>query len=207
MTNMQALGCDISRYQRGFPFAAARAAGLSFAFARASTGNEPDPTFAEHVRGAEGQLLLGGYHALQPRIPAAVQARAFYAALAAGDGFRLALPPVVDVEKAGVNEALVTGFLDELAGLWDRPAMVYTSRSKWHVLVGWSKGWAAGHELWVAHWKAERPALPTPWTGWTFWQYDVAKVRFWPRQLDLDRYNGTEEELRARYAPEERKEP
>jgi GH25 family lysozyme M1 (1,4-beta-N-acetylmuramidase) len=193
----RAWGIDVSRFQQGISFAAARAAGASFAFVRASTGAEADPVFVEHVTRGRGELLLGAYHALQPGIPVESQVTAFYAALAVADGFRLPLPPALDVEKAGLDEGLVLGFMEAIGWLWDRQPVIYTSRSKWHQLVGRDRGWAARYGLWVAHWRAERPALPSPWAEWAFWQYDVAEVPFWPRKLDVNWFNGTAEELEA----------
>jgi len=201
MEQQRAWGIDVSRFQRGISFAAARTAGASFAFVRASTGQDPDPAFAEHVGRGRGELLLGAYHALQPGIPAGVQALALYVALGMADGFRLPLPPALDVEKTGIDEGLVLGFLEEFAQLWDVRPVIYTSASKWHGLVGPGRAWAADYELWVAHWRAKAPALPSPWSDWLFWQYDVAAVPFWPRRLDMNWFNGTVEELADRFRP------
>jgi hypothetical protein len=111
----RAWGIDVSRFQPGISFAAARAAGASFAFVRASTGAEADLAFTDHVRRGRGELLLGAYHALQPGIPAGVQALALYVALGMADGFRLPLPPALDVEKTGIDEVLVLTFLEALS--------------------------------------------------------------------------------------------
>jgi len=67
--------------------------------------------------------------------------------------------------------------------------------------VGLGRAWAADYELWVAHWRADAPLLPTPWGDWLFWQYDVAAVPFWPRRLDMNWFNGTVEELAGRFGP------
>jgi GH25 family lysozyme M1 (1,4-beta-N-acetylmuramidase) len=199
MEQQRAWGIDVSRFQRGISFAAARTAGASFAFVRASTGAEVDLAFTDHVRRGRGELLLGAYHALQPGMPAGRQALALYVALGMADGFRLPLPPVVDVEKAGIDEGLVLGFLEEFAQLWDVRPVIYTSASKWHGLVGPGRAWAGEYPLWVAHWRATAPALPSPWTDWLFWQYDVAAVPFWPRKIDVNWFNGSVGELEARF--------
>ena len=201
MEQQGAWGIDVSRFQRGLSFAAARAAGALFAFVRASTGADPDPAFAEHVGRGRGELLLGAYHALQPGVPAEAQAEAFYLALCAEDGFRLPLPPVVDVEKNGIDEVLVLTFLEALNRLWDRRPVIYTSASKWHALVGPRRAWAGEYPLWVAHWRAKAPALPSPWSDWLFWQYDVAAVPFWSRKVDVNWFNGSVGELEAQFGP------
>lgn len=178
-------GFDVSNYQRGLDMAAAADAGMQFVFVRASTGTEVDPACADHLRGAEGRMLRGTYHALQPGNPV-TQAEIYYRALAEANAFLMELPPVVDVEKPGTTEDMVRGFLDTFAWLWGRQPLIYTSRSKWHALVGVDRVWAREYGLWVAHWNVEEPELPTPWTNWIFWQYTVGWVPFWPRRIDLD---------------------
>lgn len=188
-------GFDISQYQAGLDMAAARDAGMRFVFVRASTGSEADWACAEHLQNAQGLMPRGTYHALQPDVPAALQARTFYRALAESGGFLAELPPALDVEKDGIDEMLVRQFLQEMERLWHKLPLIYTSRTKWHRLVGPHRAWSSDYQLWVAHWNAQEPSLPTPWTRWLFWQFAVAKPPFWPRKIDLDMFNGTQEEL------------
>lgn len=188
-------GFDVSRYQAGIDMAAARQAGMHFVFVRASIGAEADWACGEHLRKAHGLLARGTYHALQPDIPAGVQAMTYYRALAEAGGFLAELPPALDVEKSGIDEALVRGFLYEMERLWHHRPLIYTSRSKWHKLVGPDRAWARDYELWVAHWNVPEPRLPSPWTGWLFWQHTVGQVPFWPRNIDLDLFNGDEKDL------------
>jgi hypothetical protein len=42
--------------------------------------------------------------------------------------------------------------------------------------------------LWVADYGVSAPAVPKPWSHWTFWQYTDSP-------LDEDRFNGTEADL------------
>ena len=42
--------------------------------------------------------------------------------------------------------------------------------------------------LWVAHYGVSSPAVPKPWSHWTFWQYTDSPV-------DTDHFNGTEAQL------------
>jgi lysozyme len=188
-------GFDVSQYQAGLDMAAAKKAGMQFVMVRASTGSEADSACAEHINRAEGLLPRGTYHALQPDVPAAVQAKTYYRALAESGAFLAELPPAVDVEETGIDETLVRQFLYEMEQLWHRLPLIYTSRSKWHSLVGPKRDWSTDYPLWVAHWNVEGPELPTPWTRWQFWQFAVAQTPFWPRKIDLDVFNGTQEEL------------
>ncbi|MBN1660107.1 MAG: glycoside hydrolase family 25 protein [Anaerolineae bacterium] len=178
-------GFDVSKYQRGLDMAAAADTGMQFVIVRASTGIEVDPVCAEHLRGAEGRMLRGTYHSLQPGDPVA-QATTYYRALIESNGFLTELPPVVGVEKPGTTEDMVHGFLDSFSWLWGRPPLVYTSRSKWHSLVGVGAAWASQYGLWVAHWNVGQPDLPIPWADWILWQHTIGWVPFWPRRIDLD---------------------
>lgn len=45
-----------------------------------------------------------------------------------------------------------------------------------------------GHPLWIANYAVPRPTVPPPWHAWTFWQYSGSP-------LDLDEFNGSQEEL------------
>jgi GH25 family lysozyme M1 (1,4-beta-N-acetylmuramidase) len=188
-------GFDISQYQAGLDMAAAGDAGMHFVFVRASSGSEADWACAEHLTNAEGSLLRGTYHTLQPEIPAAAQARTFYRALAESGGFLAELPPAVHVSETGLDEVQVRQFLTELEQLWQQMPLIHTSRSKWHRLVGVHRTWSSDYQLWVIHATTREPALPTPWSRWLFWQFAVAKTPFWPRNINLDVFNGTWEAL------------
>ena len=191
---MLARGFDVSYWQRGISFQEAVDAGMDFCYIRASTGEEIDAAYTKHNKQASGVILNGSYHALQSNIPARDQAMTFYQALASGNDFG-GLPPAVDVGKVGTTERMVAEFLYEFGKLWEHPVVIYTSRYKWHSLVGKKKEWAANYPLWVAHYDVEIPALPTPWKDWTFWQYGIHEVPFWERKVDVDYFNGTREDL------------
>lgn len=199
----RARGLDVSQWQgSGFPFARAAEAGFSFVFLRASVRVATDAHYVENRRRArEAGLLTGSYHYLYPEPAPEEQALAFYEALVAGQGFGYELPPVVDVEQDGLWEARVRGFLEAFAELWDRTVMIYTSRSKWHQLVGRDRAWALAHPLWVADWgEVTAPRLPTPWKEWAFWQTtSKGQVPGYLGNVDLDLFSGTEAELRERY--------
>jgi lysozyme len=161
-----------------------------------------DARYVENRRRArKAGLLTGSYHYLYPEPAPEEQVIAFYEALAAGQGFGDELPPVVDVEQVGLWGVRVRGLLEAFAELWDRTVMIYTSRSKWHALVGRDRGWALAHPLWVADWgEVAVPRLPTPWKAWAFWQTtSKGQVPGYVGNVDLDLFNGTKAELRERY--------
>ena len=188
---MRAEGIDVSRWQRdNVDWEQMRARGISFAFIRASHGLKADEYYPINcIRAREAGILRGAYHYLYPDWGPRDQARVF--AHVMGD---VELGGALDVEQNYITERHVRAFLDEFYLISGKRPIIYTSESKWYLLVGRSKTWAEQYPLWVAHWDVENPTLPEPWDHWEFHQYsDSAGL------LDLNRYNGSEQMLRARY--------
>jgi lysozyme len=90
-------GTDVSKYQTGVNWAAAKAGGVSFAFIKATEGGDRvDDRFAEHWRGAKAAgVPRGAYHFYYFCRPAAEQAAWFIRHVPREKG---ALPPVLDME-------------------------------------------------------------------------------------------------------------
>ena len=59
------------------------------------------------------------------------------------------------------------------------------------------------YPIWVAHYTTKpKPAVPPGWQNWTFWQFsETGKVTGITTPVDLDRFNGTLDQLRALGAP------
>ncbi|MCY5962177.1 GH25 family lysozyme, partial [Salmonella enterica subsp. enterica serovar 1,4,[5],12:i:-] len=60
--------------------------------------------------------------------------------------------------------------------------------------------------LWVSHYtSASRPMIPRPWKFWALWQYTDGKLGGNPKSVsgvgncDINRFNGTESQLRKRW--------
>lgn len=219
------LGLDVSRWQTDIDWQAAYAAGARFVFVRSSDGGSRGEPYADyryrpHFDGAfRAGFLIGTYHLLRNTNP---QRQAEFVAKIYDQ--RCTLPPVVDVEPviisgkdydsvkhADVVRQYCVRF-EELAGI--RP-IIYTAGGIWNKLPG-DKSWAERYELWAANyrtgdtfpasaaihqWSLEgRPWLPGTWAPdkWTFWQYtSQGKIDGYPNRLDMNRFNGTLEELRA----------
>ncbi|MFN8498596.1 MAG: GH25 family lysozyme [Anaerolineae bacterium] len=202
-----AKGLDVAVWQQGLDWAAIAQAGFSFAFVKATEGDDyTDPAFAAHWQAAgDNGLLRGAYHFFWPEDDHEQQARLFVATvkqLNADD-----LPPIIDVEarpKAPPfpNEQWIDGvrtWLDIVeAGLGRRP-MIYTSQGEWAHLrdaTGRAPTWTARYPLWVANWNTAQPALPDGWDNWFFWQYKADSVPGFSRVVDYDVFRGSRDDLR-----------
>jgi len=166
-------GIDVSKYQATTP----SLAGLSFLFAKATEGTTRDPRYAMHVANArKAGLVVGAYHFNYGPGPIAAQVAAFLAA--AGDVDLYA----VDVEGGNAFSHAQTGAFIKGVQAAGKQCGLYHSESGF---------FDAGQDWnWVANWNH------VPAVHWTFWQYRGSP-------LDLDRFNGSPDELRAFTAPME----
>lgn len=144
--------------------------GLSFLIARSSIGLGTDPRYSKHIANAKAAgLVTGAYHfAYTGRI--ADQADLFLRT--AGDVDLL----FIDVEGRGQpTQAEVRAFIKRVQAAGKRCGL-YRSESVYY---------EAGQDYdWIANWSA------MPSRSWDFHQYRGSP-------LDLDRFNGTDADLRA----------
>jgi lysozyme len=191
----RAKGLDISKWNGQMDFGAVRDAGYTFVFIRATYNVTVDPLFLSNwERAGQAGLLRGAYHFMTVADPAP-QAQAFRNAIgSAGD--LAELPPVLDVEAEGLVPAKVSQFIDAFEQLTDTRLIIYSSPGYWN--SGMTGVDVSGHDLWVANWGVSEPKLPAGWSSWRFWQYtNQGQVTGHTGALDLNVFNGTEEELRA----------
>jgi GH25 family lysozyme M1 (1,4-beta-N-acetylmuramidase) len=92
------------------------------------------------------------------------------------------LPLVVDLENdpystsdcywfgQGRMIAWIAGFANRARALTGSWPIIYTTVSWWQECTG-STGRFRRDPLWLADYNGGRPALPSPWTRWSFWQY------------------------------------
>lgn len=198
-------GIDLSRWQGGaVSFAAARAAGNTFVFVKATQGARGvDPDHAGNVQRARAAgFAVGSYHFYEMADTPDAQFANIrsHVCLQPGD-----LPPVVDIE--GPTRHAWTGLsvnLHRLLSLMEahygvRP-IVYAGESfASELLPGF-----ADYPLWLAEYRsANAPTLPRDWPRWTFWQYtEAGVVEGIPAKVDFSWFNGTPDEFqRLRAAP------
>lgn len=195
-----AQGIDVSKAQGTVDWAEVAAAGIAFAFVKATDGQDyVDPTFTENWAGAKAAgLLRGAYHFFRAEDDPSVQAAWFWQT-AGGDG---ELPLVVDVEttmeqSASTVVANLTRFLDDLQQASGRTPMIYTAPGFWQQLGTSAFG---SYPLWVAEYGASQPTVPSGWALWAFWQHsESGQVAGITGAVDLDVFSGSLDALHQAY--------
>lgn len=164
---MNATGIDVSVYQSTTP----PLAGLSFLFARASIALSADTMYAKHIAKARAAgLVTGAYHFGNDSFDPATQAAVFLKAAGDVDFYFL------DVEgRRAMSYPQIRAFFAAVRKAGKQIGL-YGSESGFPQL---------GQDFsWVANWSST-PSIP-----WDFHQYRGSP-------LDLDRFNGTDAQLRA----------
>lgn len=208
-TPAEVVGVDVSKWQdndatpQPMNFAAAKARGAAFAFARASYGLTRDPDYQTNVRNMQAAgLLSGAYHFVTWADDPRAQAQHFYNLTRES---ALNLPLMLDFEldpfpTHGPTAArALIGELERLSGV---KCGIYTRAEFWNrTLAG--LGLEAGRVLWVASYNVAAPRMPRGWAAWEFWQYtSQGNGPEWgaeSRYIDLNRFNGTLAQLAERY--------
>lgn len=157
-----------------------------------------DPRFAESWQGsASVSLLRTAYHMLRFTASGQDQVKLFLQTvrLESGD-----IVPAVDVERndPATQEERVVILADYIRTVEDalsRKMLIYVSPNFWKCQMGNSNQFAS-NPLWIADYGVERPAIPSPWNAWAFWQYtDLRKVSGITGVVDGDRFAGDMIEL------------
>jgi GH25 family lysozyme M1 (1,4-beta-N-acetylmuramidase) len=198
-------GIDVSNYQGSINWPSIAAAGVTFAYAKATEGlSYVDSTFAANDSGAKANSVdVGAYHFGRPDLgSAAAQADHFLAnARFTHDG--RTLPPMLDIEtgsSVGLSNCYglstsamvnwISGFVIEVRAKTGSPTMIYTAAGFWNPCTGSSSAFGADY-LFVANWSSSPTPLPGGWSTWTFWQYaDSGSL-----PGDQDVFNGTVAQL------------
>ena len=213
-----AIGCDISRWQdkldtpEQVDFTKMMSAGASFVFLKASQTTWKDRTFDYHWQASqEAGLLRGAYHFMTWSDPIA-QADYFSNLLRDDPG---ELPPIADFEWWKTTPPNAAGLLAQFIAQVERNLGIvpgiYTAPGYWNP-HGSKNAFFARSPLWIAWWiRGWRswvpgnwtPKPPKPWSTWEFWQFtnkgDGAAHGVESDQIDMNRYNGTLDELIAKY--------
>jgi GH25 family lysozyme M1 (1,4-beta-N-acetylmuramidase) len=196
-------GVDVSSHN-DVKWEKAQAAGISFAFIRASFGETLDPKFKFNWQASKrAGVIHGAYHILQGDIDAARQAETFLQAvqpLEDGD-----LPPTLDftvstitatsAEKAAyLNKAKV--WLEIVGQRMKRKPIVYVPIYFREMAVDW----LGDYSLWIAqyHLQVSQPDFLKVWeqVGWTFWQYsDRGRIEGFSGDIDHNVFNGSYDDL------------
>jgi len=209
-------GVDVSHHNEEVDWDAVAAAGIQFAFAKATEGaTGTDSRFAENWAAIkDAGILRGAYHFFHPVSSSPEdQAHHFLAvigSLSPGD-----LPPVLDLEEtsqqhdewptvpAADRAGLVLRWLDIVEAAVGVTPIIYTRR-------GWinsnipSATELGRYPAWLAEYSSHpSPTVPSLWTTWTFWQYtETGALDGVDGSFDLNRFNGTSDDLLALTKPD-----
>ena len=200
-----ALGIDVSLWQKDLDWAALKQAGVTFAFAKATQGDRiVDPYFAKNWPAIKAAgIVRGAYHFFQGAADPLKQAAFFVQTAKREKGD---LPLVLDVENSGglAPAALakaILSCLNEIERLSGVRPIIYTGPNFWNTAVATPSApdWVANYPLWIAHYtSAPKPIIPKGWTTWTLWQYsEQGHLNGCAGTIDLDHYSGTADDLTA----------
>jgi lysozyme len=201
-------GVDVSHNNRRVNWPRVRAAGISFAFIKATEGATfEDPACSTNLAGCRAAGVAPGlYHFYHHDSDALVQAAHFLRVLGtpkAGD-----LPPALDVEAPGDGSGTIgypasevvhrlSQFVQAVERAIGRAPAIYTYPSAWKEITADSTAFANRCPLWIASY-ANSPAMIGGWSHYTFWQYsDHGTVDGIPTDVDRDRFAGDASELDA----------
>lgn len=196
-----AAGIDVSEDQGTVDWPSVAAAGVCFAFIKATDGQDyVDPKFKQNWAGAKAAgLLRGAYHFFRAEDSPEVQAQWFWQTVGAASE----LPMVVDVEESmnQTVEVVAANLQTFLATLqqWtgNQKPMIYTMPDFWNSLGTDAFG---GFPLWVAEYGVNQPRVPNGWTQWSFWQNsESGTVAGIQGSVDLDVFSGPLSALQQAY--------
>lgn len=170
-------GLDVSKYQPPIDWAAARGAGVSFVFIKATEGGDMlDERFEEHWRGARrAGIPAGAYHFYYHCRPAIEQAEWFIRNVPRNG----TLPPVLDMEwtpfsptctirrPPEVIRAEARVFLERLTRHYGRKPVIYSTVDFFRDTELWRVG---DYPFWLRS-VAGHPQDVYAGRHWAFWQY------------------------------------
>lgn len=192
-------GVDVSRFQTAIDWRQARAAGVSFAYIKATEGGDLlDPMFRSHWQAAAAAgVARGAYHFYYHCRSPEEQARWFFANVPRTRG---ALPPVLDMEWTPTSP---TCTVRRPADVIRRDAAVlvammtrhYGTRPVLYTTVDFfehNQMWRlSGVDFWLRSVSAH-PSDRYPGQQWTFWQYSsTGTVPGMAGEIDLNTFAGT----------------
>jgi len=202
---MNALGIDISKYDNSFdPSQAVKP--IDFVIQRASYGRWRDELFDALLPGVMQVPIRGAYHYLNNWIGWKEQAQTFLDIVRGGEYHFY----VADFEEA--TNTLSTQFardtyqwIRSVAMLTGKPVLLYTRKGLYDNYIFKSGDNWSVVDYWHAQWThSTSPILPVGRNTWRIWQYGGesdwggvgSEYGIGTAWVDVDRYNGTVEQMR-----------
>ena len=196
-------GIDVSKYQPPIDWNAARDAGVSFAFIKATEGGDRvDERFREHWNGARAAgVPAGAYHFYYHCRPAIEQAEWFIQNVPKG-----ALPPVLDMEwtpfsptctirrPGEVIRAEARIFLERLTAHYGQRPVIYSTVDFFRDTELWRVG---NYPFWLRS-VAGHPQDVYAGRHWSFWQYtSTGLIPGITGEVDINVYEGSRAQWQA----------
>jgi len=193
-------GIDVSHWDGAIDWAKMKAAGVEFAFMKATEGTTfTDPAFATYWREApQDGVIRGAYHFFRPAVDPIQQADFFVAT--AGIPGPGDLPLTLDLEvtdnlPAATVAKAALAFLGRVEELSGRVPIIYTSARVFDTVLATPSGFDH-YLLWDAQWNVTCPSISSPtWTRWTVWQYSNTGQLGGLSNLDVNLFNGSVTDL------------
>ena len=183
-------GVDVSSYRGDIDFAKAKEDGVRMVYIRSGAGSSyVDPYFEANYQKARAvDLPVGFYHYVTARSVSQAKYQAhFFVTTIADKSFQCM--PAMDFEAlSGLSveeiNAIATAFIEELAALGGKGAVIYSDSSNATSVFGPE---LTKYPLWVAEWKVNAPSDSVRWREWVGWQYsDAGRISGIPGDVDLD---------------------
>jgi GH25 family lysozyme M1 (1,4-beta-N-acetylmuramidase) len=201
-------GIDVSHYQGTINWSSVKAAGISFAYIKATEGTTyTDPQFsANYLHAYNAKVIRGAYHFAQPGSSSGASQATFFATHGgAWSRDNLTLPGMLDLEGGcyGLSTTSMRNWILDFYNTYKakttRDVVIYTSPSWWNTCTGSWSGMSAKSPLFVANWtSAANPTIPAGFPYATIWQYtDSGSVSGVSGAVDRDKFNGDSSRLLA----------
>ena len=197
-------GVDVSHWQGTINWSKVKAAGMQFAFMKATESTTyTDTQLATNWAGVQAVgMYRGAYHFARPKVGTApAQAKYFVSKVGSFQGPGT-LPPVLDLEASGglgvtALRSWTATWLQTVEQLTGRTPIIYVSPAFWEYYLGNSTAFTR-YPLWIAHYGVSTPRVPGGWPTWTFWQRTSSgTVSGISGNVDMNRFNGTSAQLAA----------
>lgn len=201
------LGVDVSHYQGDINWSDFEKQNISFAFIKATEGSgHIDESAAYNLEtAAETDIKISAYHFFSFDSPGETQADNYISVVAPDD---LDMPPVVDIEYYGDKksnkptaeecETILAPLLAKLEEYYGAKPIIYTTLSVYNRYI---KENFPDYPLWIRNVFCEPQFI-----DWKFWQYSDKGTLYGfsgeEKYIDLNVYNGSEEEFLAEFGKE-----
>ena len=183
---------------------------INFMICKASEGGDfKDPKFKDnwdHL--SRLKIIKGAYHFLAFKSNTAHQQADNFLSCGMNYSQPNVLPPFLDVEWQQLKQGdkyflrhrdvcikLIGDWLKEVKQRTGRTPVIYTDFHFWrkylHDTVIFNN-----YPLWTDGYYKDGPILPRAWKSFVFWQCNRGKLNFIDGEVDIDRFNGSFEDLR-----------